>query len=51
VQLQEARGDSSQFCLDTGRYYDQLCAPSINKYLSAINHLLRVIWINKYLLR
>uniref|UniRef100_A0A3N7F8Y2 Uncharacterized protein n=1 Tax=Populus trichocarpa TaxID=3694 RepID=A0A3N7F8Y2_POPTR len=31
VQLQEARGDSSQFCLDTGRYYDQLCAPSISK--------------------
>uniref|UniRef100_A0A2K1R9F5 Uncharacterized protein n=1 Tax=Populus trichocarpa TaxID=3694 RepID=A0A2K1R9F5_POPTR len=30
VQLLEPRGDSSQFCLDTGRCYDQPCAPSVN---------------------
>nr|XP_034902826.1 probable disease resistance protein At4g27220 [Populus alba] len=30
VQLLEPRGDSSQFCLDIGRCYDQPCAPSVN---------------------
>jgi len=30
VQLLEPRGDSSQFCRDTGRCYDQPCAPSVN---------------------
>jgi len=30
VQLLEPRGDSSQFCRDIGRCYDQPCAPSIN---------------------
>ncbi|XP_073263081.1 probable disease resistance protein At4g27220 isoform X2 [Populus alba] len=30
VQLLEPRGDSSQFCLDIGRFYDQPCAPSVN---------------------
>ncbi|KAJ6951497.1 hypothetical protein NC653_040818 [Populus alba x Populus x berolinensis] len=30
VQLLEPRGDSSQFCLDIGRRYDQPCASSVN---------------------
>ncbi|KAI9377015.1 hypothetical protein POPTR_019G014322v4 [Populus trichocarpa] len=30
VQLLEPRGDSSQFCRDIGRCYDQPCAPSVN---------------------
>jgi hypothetical protein len=34
-QADEPRGDSSQptdpLCLDHGRYYDQLCAPSLSK--------------------
>jgi disease resistance protein RPS2 len=30
VQLLEPRGDSSQFCLDIGRGYDQPCASSVN---------------------
>jgi len=34
-QADELQGDSSQqidpLCLDHGRYYDQLCAPSLSK--------------------
>jgi disease resistance protein RPS2 len=29
-QADEPRGDSSQFCRDIGKCYDQPCAPSVN---------------------